>query len=55
MADNRISAALTQADRQAVLAAVNTIREKLPFIIVLTPEERRALPKTGDSSRRSEA
>jgi hypothetical protein len=51
MPDNRISAALTQADRQAVLAAVNTIREKLPFLIDLTPDERRTLLRMGDKSR----
>ena len=51
MPDNRISAGLSQADQQAVLAAVDTIREKLPFLIDLTPEERRALPKMGDRSR----
>ena len=44
MPDNRISAALSQADQQAVLAAVNTIREKLPFLIDLSPDERRSLP-----------
>ena len=49
--DNRISASLSQADQQAVLAAVNTIREKLPFLVDLTPEERHVLPKMGDSSR----
>jgi hypothetical protein len=47
MADNRISATLSAADRQAVLDAINTIRQKLPFLIDLSPEERRALPKKG--------
>lgn len=51
MPDNRISAALSQADRQAVLDALNTVRTKLPFLIDLTPEERRALLKMGDKSR----
>jgi hypothetical protein len=51
MQDNRISATLSDADRQAVLAAINTIRQKLPFLIDLTPEERHALPKMGDRSR----
>jgi hypothetical protein len=51
MPDNRISASLSEADRQAVLDAINTIRQKLPFLIDLTPEERRSLPKMGDSSR----
>jgi hypothetical protein len=51
MTPNRISAALTLADRNAVIAAVATIREKLPFLIDLTVEERKALPKLGDKSR----
>ena len=51
MADNRISASLSQADRQAVLDAINTIRTKLPFLIDLSPEERKALPKIGDTGR----
>jgi hypothetical protein len=51
MADNRISATLSQADQQAVLSAINTIREKLPFLIDLSPEERRTLPRMGDRSR----
>lgn len=51
MPDNRISASLSQADRQAVLDALNTIRTKLPFLIDLTPEERKGLPKLGDTGR----
>lgn len=51
MPDNRISATLSPADQQAVLAAIGTIREKLPFLIDLSPEERHALPKMGDRSR----
>ena len=51
MPDNHISATLSQADRQAVLDAVNTIRAKLPFLIDLSPEERKALPKMGDTGR----
>jgi hypothetical protein len=51
MPENRVNATLSAADQQAVLAAINTIREKLPFLIDLTPEERRALPKMGDKSR----
>jgi len=51
MPDNRISATLSQADRQAVLDAINTIRTKLPFLIDLSPEERQTLPKMGDKSR----
>jgi len=51
MPDNRVSATLSQADQQAVLAAVNAIRQKLPFLIDLTPEDRRTLPRMGDRSR----
>ena len=51
MTDNRISATLSQADQQAVLSAINTIRQKLPFLIDLSPEERHTLPKMGDKSR----
>ena len=50
MSDNRVSAVLAQADKDAVLAAIETIREKLPFLIDLTPEQRHALPKMGDKS-----
>ncbi|MBE9178486.1 hypothetical protein IQ268_07915 [Oculatella sp. LEGE 06141] len=46
-----ISAALTQSDRDAVLATVATIKAKLPFLVDLTADERRALPKMGDKSR----
>jgi hypothetical protein len=48
--DNRISAALSAADKQAILDAVATIRSKLPFLVSLTPEERITLPKMSDKS-----
>ena len=51
MAQNRISASLSTSDRDAVLAAITQIRQKLPFLIDLTSDERRALPKLGDKSR----
>jgi len=51
MPENRVSAVLSDADRQAILAAIETIRTKLPFLIDLTPEQRRSLPKMGDKSR----
>lgn len=49
--ENRIDATLSDADRQAVLDALQTIRIKLPFLASLTAEERQALPKMGDKSR----
>ena len=51
MPDNHISATLSQADRMAVLEALNTIRAKLPFLVDLSLEERKALPKMGDTGR----
>jgi hypothetical protein len=51
MSDNRVSASLSKEDREAVLAAFNTIKTKLPFLIDLTKDERVALPKMGDKSR----
>lgn len=51
MSENRVSAQLGEAERQAIYAAIQTIRQKLPFLIDLTPEERHALPKIGDKRR----
>jgi hypothetical protein len=50
MAENRVSAVLSQADRDAVVAAIETIRAKLPFLVNLTPDQRRAMLKLGDKS-----
>jgi hypothetical protein len=51
MPDNRISAKLSLADREAVIDAITTIKDKLPFLIDLSTEERKSLPKLGDKSR----
>ncbi|MBD2501966.1 hypothetical protein [Anabaena azotica] len=51
MPESKISAKLTPADREAVMQAINTIKEKLPFLVDLTTEERKSLPKLGDKSR----
>jgi hypothetical protein len=48
---NRVSATLPQADLDAILAAVQTMRDKLPFTTELTIDERKAMPKLGDKSR----
>jgi hypothetical protein len=39
------------ADRAAVLAAIGTIREKLPFLVDLSPEEEKELAKMGAKRR----
>src|SRR5690606_14688683 len=51
MPTNRISDVLSDTDRDAVLAAIDTIRTTLPFLVDLTPEERRRLPKFSDESQ----
>ncbi|MBD2346135.1 hypothetical protein [Anabaena subtropica] len=51
MANNRASTKLSPADKEAVMNAIATIKEKLPFLIDLSTEERKSLPKLGDKSR----
>ena len=45
-----ITATLAEADIQAIKAAMETIEQKLPFLITLTAEERRKLYKMGSKS-----
>nr|VFK60591.1 MAG: hypothetical protein BECKTC1821F_GA0114240_10477 [Candidatus Kentron sp. TC] len=45
-----IDASLSPEDVQAIEAAFQTILEKLPFLVNLTPKERRSLFKTGVDS-----
>jgi hypothetical protein len=51
MTDNRVSATLSNADQQDILSTLNTMRQKMPFLIDLSPGDRHALPKMGDRSR----
>jgi hypothetical protein len=50
MNENRVSAVLLPADRDAAAGAVQTIHDKLPFLLSLTNEERTHLPKFGPRS-----
>jgi len=38
--ENRVSASLSQADKDAVMAALATIKAKLPFLIDITTSDR---------------
>ncbi|MBD2437193.1 hypothetical protein [Nostoc sp. FACHB-110] len=51
MPEVKVSAKLSSADREAVMQAIATIKDKLPFLVDLTTEERKSLPKLGDKSR----
>jgi hypothetical protein len=46
-----LTATLSIADQASIETAVNTIREKLPFLVTMTPEEKRKLAKLGDKTR----
>jgi hypothetical protein len=45
-----ISATVSDADVQAIKAAVATIQQKLPFLVTLTLAERKSVYKTGPNS-----
>jgi len=48
--DNRVSASILPADITAILAAITTIRTKLPFLIAVGAQERLELPKLGEKT-----
>ena len=50
MNPNQVSATFPTADQEAVMAAITTIRQKLPFLIDLTLGDRKTLVKFGDKS-----
>jgi hypothetical protein len=50
MSYQNISATVAEADVQAVKAALATIRQKLPFLVSLTSDERKSIFKTGPNS-----
>jgi hypothetical protein len=51
MNENLVSATLPSEDVAAVKSALETVRQKLPFLMGLDPEARRSLPRMGDKSR----
>lgn len=48
---NRIDASLSAANKNQVLQLIQDIKNLLPFLVDLSQEEIRALPKMGDKSR----
>ncbi len=42
---NRVSAVLTQEESDAVLASLDEVRQKMPFLISLLQDEKRSLPR----------
>ena len=51
MTHHRITGTLSDQDAASIMAAIITIKRKLPFLIDLTPEERCTLTKRGEESR----
>ncbi|MCC5628180.1 hypothetical protein [Nostoc sphaeroides] len=50
MSYQNIAAALSPQDIQEIKAALQTVQQKMPFLITLSTEERRKLVKMGDKS-----
>ena len=50
MSYQNINAQVTDADAQAIKDSVAAIRAKLPFLVSLTPDERKSIFKTGATS-----
>jgi len=51
MSIRAIDATLSATDLEDVMAALETVRQKLPFLVGLTPTERRQLAKIGRKSQ----
>jgi hypothetical protein len=51
MSKNIVSATLSATEMESIMSSINTIEKALPFLIDLTNNERRGLPKLGDKSR----
>lgn len=51
MIEQKVSATLTTEDLAEIMEAIATIREKLPFLSGLTPNERQQLVKIGRKSQ----
>jgi hypothetical protein len=49
--NNRISVTLTEDAVNNIKVAVNHILDAMPFLIGLTPEERKSIPKINDSNK----
>jgi len=50
MSQNLIHASLADADAQEVLAAIDTIEQKLPFLLGLSPDQIRTLVRLGEDN-----
>ncbi len=47
---NKVSAEIPTADLAAMITSINSIKDKLPFLIALLPDEKREMAKVGDKT-----
>ena len=51
MTENRVSATLSEADLNEIMAAIDTLKQKMPFLVDLSKQDRVSMLKMGDKSR----
>jgi hypothetical protein len=51
MSEQKLSVTMSAADVEAVMQAIQTIKQKMPFLLALNSDARRALPQPGDRGR----
>ena len=51
MSEQKLSATMSATDVEEVMNAIQTIKQKMPFLQALSGDERRALPQPGDRGR----
>ncbi len=51
MSEQKLSVTMSAAEVEAVMGAIQTIKQKMPFLLALNSDERRALPQPGDRGR----
>jgi len=49
--ENKVSASLGEDDYKIIMDAIQTVKERLPFLLSLSAQERQRLTKFGDKSR----
>lgn len=50
MLQNKVDAEVKESAKKEILDAINLIDKKLPFLVALTPDDRREMPKMGNKT-----
>jgi hypothetical protein len=48
MGVNRVSTTISDQDQEIIMESISTIQQKLPFLVDLSPEERKTFSRLGD-------